>query len=177
MEKSICSSEARLARVSAQQERKAESPTREDSSRLPMWNWLKEQMQDGWFSRTSLRYCPPTADATSPHSFRCSLDGTSMSRMADGETRGSSQTPQGDTEWLGECLTLNTPEFPHFRGLSRSEGVVSSLWDILIHGGVPQKYYLKANYAEALIRRAERCGKALPPVMERTILDTLAASR
>ena len=69
----------------------------------------------------------------------------------------------------GGCWTQDIPEFPHFRGRSRSEGAVSSLSDFVETGRAPQKCCLAASYAEALLRRAERRGYAMPSALEKTL--------
>ena len=79
---------------------------------------------------------------------------------------------QGASAFRGECWTLDIPEFPHFRGRCRSEGVVSSLSDAVIAGRVPQKHCLAANYAEAMLARAERLGYALPPMLETVLRES-----
>lgn len=71
-----------------------------------------------------------------------------------------------DSDWPGECWTLNMCEFPNFQGRFRSDGDVSSLSDILVVGNIPSKYYLTAKCAEGILRRAERRGKELPPVLK-----------
>lgn len=75
-----------------------------------------------------------------------------------------------DSEWHGEYLTLNLPEWNNFRGQSRSAGSVSSLSDILVSGNIPPRYYLTVKCAEGILRRAARRGKTLPPVLKEALL-------
>ena len=113
----------------------------------------------------------PAAEARiSDDLFPCSVDGMSRSLKADGESAGSSLRLREDSEWHGEYLTLNLPEWNNFRGQSRSAGSVSSLSDILVSGNIPQRYYLTVKCAEGILRRAARRGKTLPPVLKEALL-------
>jgi hypothetical protein len=59
---------------------------------------------------------------------------------------------------------------------SHSEGVVSSLSDILEETGkVPPKCFLSQRACEGILRRAEKRGKKLPEVLEAAL--RAAASR
>ena len=98
------------------------------------------------------------------------VDGMSRSLKADGESAGSSLRLREDSEWHGEYLTLNLPEWNNFRGQSRSAGSVSSLSDILVSGNIPPRYYLTVKCAEGILRRAARRGKTLPPVLKEALL-------
>jgi hypothetical protein len=93
-----------------------------------------------------------------------------VSLTADGANAESSRLLLDVLDWRGESLTLNIPEFPNFRGRSRSEGDVSSLSDILVRGSIPQRYYLTAKCAVGILRRAERRGKPLPPVLKEALI-------
>ncbi len=96
----------------------------------------------------------------------CSADGTSPFRKEAGGNAESSRPPPDASEWHGEYLTLNIPEWNNFRGRSRSAGDVSSLSDILVSGNIPRKYYLTAKCSEGILRRAERRGRELPPALK-----------
>ena len=148
---------------------RAASPIREAASRLSLRGWLKGRAAAGWSGRTSQPCLLLEAGGTSPESSRSSQDGTFKSRTADGVTRASSPMHPDASAFRGECWTLDIPEFPHFRGRCRSEGVVSSLSDIVVAGEVPQKHCLAANYAEAMLARDERLGYSLPPALERVL--------
>ena len=147
----------------------AESPILAATSPSSLSAWLKGQMQDGWSGRTFQPCLPSMAGGISPHSSPNSSDGTSKSRTADGETLASPPTRPDASAFRGECWTLDIPEFPHFQGRCRSEGVVSSLSDAVIPGQVPQKHCLAANYAAAMLRRAERLGYAMPQTLENVL--------
>jgi hypothetical protein len=62
-----------------------------------------------------------------------------------------------------EFLTLNILEYP-------SDGVVSSLSDILETGELPQRYYLSATACRGILRRAEKRGKELPEALKSALL-------
>jgi hypothetical protein len=62
-----------------------------------------------------------------------------------------------------EFLTLNILEYP-------SDGVASSLSDILEAGEVPQRYYLSATACRGILRRAEKRGKELPEALRSALL-------
>ena len=171
-EKSTSLSAERPASRSLRVASAAESPTQGATSPSSLSGWLKGRMRDGWSGRTFQPCLPSMAGATSPHFYQNSSDGTSKSRTADGGTRESSPTRPDASAFRGECWTLDIPEFPHFQGRCRSEGVVSSLSDAVIAGKVPQRYCLAANYAVAMLRRAERLGYALPPTLENVLRES-----
>lgn len=62
----------------------------------------------------------------------------------------------------GECLTLNSSEYP-------SDAAVSFLSDIL-EPSAPRRFYLSPSACKGLLRRAQRRGKSLPPQLEETLL-------
>lgn len=66
-----------------------------------------------------------------------------------------------DGALLGEYAMLNTGESP-------SAAVESTLSQIL-QGSVPEKYFLSAKACEGILRRAERRGKELPPMLEEAL--------
>ena len=150
----------------------AESPILAEASPSSLSGWLKGRLRNGWSGRTSQPCLPSMADATLPRSSPNSSGGTSKSRRAVGETRGSSPTRPDASAFRGECWTLDIPEFPHFQGRCRSEGVVSSLSDAVIPGKVPQKHCLAANYAEAMLARAARLGYVLPATLDRVLRES-----
>ena len=171
METSTSLSAARHASPFRPAESGAGSPTLAGTSRSSLSGWLKGRMRDGWCGRTSSASSRAAADATLPLSFPNSRDGTSMSLTAGGGTRVSSPTRPDASAFRGECWTLDIPEFPHFQGRCRSEGVVSSLSDAVIVGRVPQRYCLAANYAVAMLARAGRLGYRLPPTLETAVVS------
>jgi hypothetical protein len=65
-------------------------------------------------------------------------------------------------------LTLNTSEWP-------SDAAVCSLSDTLETGDVPQRFFLSAKACQGILRRAEKRGKKLPPLL-RQALESVAQS-
>jgi hypothetical protein len=63
-------------------------------------------------------------------------------------------------------LTLNTSEWP-------SDAAVCSLSDTLETGDVPQRFFLSAKACQGILRRAEKRGKKLPPLL-REALEAVA---
>ena len=140
------------------------------TSRLSLSAWLIAQGYDGRSGKTCLVSCPAGPEKILPASYRFCADGKSTSPRVAGEKVVLSSRLPDVSAWLGEYLTLSTPEFPNFQGQSRKEGDVSSLSDILIRGSIPQRYYLTARCAEGILRRAERRGKPLPPVLKEALI-------
>lgn len=81
---------------------------------------------------------------------------------------GATQTYSWETDGalLTEFLTLNTGEYP-------SAEKESTLLQIL-EDNVPEKYYLSAKACEGILRRAERRGKALPPMLKEALEQQIA---
>jgi hypothetical protein len=71
--------------------------------------------------------------------------------------------------------TLNGAEHTGIHVPSRSAGDVCSLSDVLETGSVPPKFSLSAKACAGILRRAERRGKALPPMLK-VALEQSAAS-
>jgi hypothetical protein len=109
---------------------------------------LRSLNRAGLLSRTSLDCYPPMESGTLPPSFQ-------------GWQNAGIWGPTG-------FLTLNTSEFPNDAG-------VCLLSDVLETGKVPQKYYLSARAARGILRRAEKRGRELPPLL-REALQQVAGS-
>ena len=104
----------------------------------------------GWCGRTSPAFCRSTTDGRLEPSSAC----WSNSGMG-------SHT---------EFLTLNISEYP-------SDGVVSSLSDILEGGEVPQRYYLSGTACRGILRRADKRGKELPEALKSALLAVASQTR
>lgn len=67
----------------------------------------------------------------------------------------------------GEFLMLNMSEWTAFSVPCRRDGGVCGLSDILepLHNGL-RKYFLSRIGCEGIVRRAERRGKNLPPLLD-----------
>lgn len=70
--------------------------------------------------------------------------------------------------WHGECLTLNSSEWP-------KDAAVCSLSDILIPDA-PQRYFLSARACAGILRRAEIRGKSLPPQLDAVLRAAASGS-
>ncbi len=97
----------------------------------------------GWCGRTSPASCRLTADGRSEPTSAC-----------------WSNSGMGSPT---EFLTLNISEYP-------SDGVASSLSDILETGELPQRYFLSARACRGILRRAEKRGKELPWALQSALL-------
>jgi hypothetical protein len=78
-------------------------------------------------------------------------------------------TAETDGASLTEFLTLNTGESP-------SVAVESTLSQIL-EVNAPGKYYLSAKACEGILRRAERRGKELPPMLKEALEQQIERER
>ena len=144
--------------------------------RLSLQGWLFAHMPDGWSGKMSPAYYQVGKAAILPPSYRSSSDGRSRFLTESGERPDSSPALPDASTWVGECLTLNIPEFNNFRGRSRSEGVVSSLSEVLVRGRIAQKFFLTAKCAEGMLRRVAKRGKQLPAMLERALQALVGAS-
>ena len=145
--------------------------------RLSLQGWLFAHMPAGWSGKMSPAYLRAGADAILPAFYRSSSDGNLGSPTdGSGGRPDSSPVPPDASAWAGECLTLDIPEWNNFRGRSRSEGNVSSLWELLETGPVPARHYLTANCAGGVLRRAEKMKKPLPPVLEAALKGIVASA-
>ena len=170
MEKSTCSSEELRVRTSPLPDNGWDLTVRAASSLSTLYDCALSLECGGYCGKMSPRLYPAITVRTSPDLFPSSAAGTSKCQVTVGASPASSQTPPVISVCAGEYLTLNTPEFPNFRGRSRSEGNVSSLSDILVVGNIPPRYYLTVKCAEGILRRAERRGKPLPPVLKEALI-------
>ena len=66
----------------------------------------------------------------------------------------------------GGCTTLNTGECP-------SDARESTLSQIL-EANAPEKYYLSSKACAGILRRAERRGKELPPMLKEALMEVVA---
>jgi len=64
------------------------------------------------------------------------------------------------------CWTLNGAEHNGIHAPSRNGGDVCSLSDVLETGPLPQRFSLSAKACAGILRRAERRGKQLPPMLQ-----------
>ena len=76
--------------------------------------------------------------------------------------RGTTMKWEDDGAWRGECSMRNTGESPNVAVESR----LSQILEATPHG----KYCLTSKACQGLLRRAERRGKALPPMLKSVLL-------
>lgn len=69
---------------------------------------------------------------------------------------------EDDGAWLGECMMRNTGESPN--------AAVESRLSQILEATPPVKYSLSAKACQGILRRAERRGKDLPPVLKAVLL-------
>ena len=80
-------------------------------------------------------------------------------RSSDGLTQ--TVTAETDGALLTEFLTLNIGESPNVE----EESTLSQILEV----DAPEKYYLSAKACEGILRRAERRGKQLPPMLKEAL--------
>ena len=129
--------------------------------------------QDLLCGRTSPAHSVATTERTSESSSKNSSKLPSRMPLClkfhrkDGLTQIVSVETDG--VWLTEFLTRNTGESPN-------ADVVSTLSQIL-EVDVPKKYYLSAKACEGILRRAERRGKQLPPMLKEALEQMIERER
>ena len=135
MQLSMFSSEELRASLSVSPDSERDWMTRVVISCLPILQFLINTAPHGWYGRTSPAFCR-------------AIEGGILEPSSGGWRNSGMGSPT-------EFLTLNTLAF-------HSEGVASSLSDILETGDVPRVYFLSATACRGILRRAEKRGKALP---------------
>ena len=70
------------------------------------------------------------------------------------------------------CLTLNGSEHNGIHAPSRSAGDVCSLSDVLETQPLPHRFSLSAKACAGILKRAQRRGKALPPMLRIALEQT-----
>ena len=154
MQLSIFSAGEHLAPASAPQDCDAAWMTRAANSCSSSAQLLAAIAPAGWSGRTSPACCPATAEGTLEPSSGC-WQNSGMGSPT-------------------EFLTLNSPEFNHTLAPCHSDDDVCSLSDILEDSGsVAQRFYLSAIACAGILRRAEKRGRVLPPLLQ-TALEHVA---
>jgi len=116
--------------------------TRVATSCSPTLRLLTDTAPSGWFGKTSPVSCRPTEEGT----LEPCLEGWQNSGMG---------SPT-------EFLTLSTSEWP-------KDAAVCSLSQTLEAGNVQPRFYLSAKACAGILRRAERRGKELPPMLREAL--------
>ncbi len=135
--------EEHLASLSPSPESERDWMMRVATSPSSLLDLLIDSGPYGWCGRTSPVSCRLTTDGRLEPSSEC----WSNAGMAS----------------HGESLTLNFSEYP-------SDGVASSLSDVLEIGEVPQRYYLTPRACRGILRRAAKRGKELPWALQSALL-------
>ena len=143
LEQSTFWPEEHLASLSSSPVSERDWMTRVATSPSSLLGLLADSGPYGWCGRTSPASCRLTTDGRSEPSSGC-----------------WSNSGMGSPT---EFWTLSLPEYP-------SDGVASSLSDILETGELPQRYYLTATACRGILRRAEKRGKQLPEALKLALL-------
>ena len=115
--------------------------------RLSFYGWLESCGLGGSSGKTSPAFCRRTEDGR-------------WEPLSGGWRNSGMGSP-------GECWTLSMSEWTDTLVPSPSAAGVSLLSDILVETrDVPAKFYLSQRACEGILRRAEKRGKALPPMLE-----------
>lgn len=121
------------------------------------------------FGKTCQEHSPQTRETTSDASSKSSLKSAGTAQYLD-LTKASGNQPERSwvtvTASRGGNSTRNTGECP-------SVARESTLWQIL-QADAPEKYYLSARACKGILRRAERRGKALPPMLLEALEEAVA---
>lgn len=122
-----------------------------------------------WSGKT----CPEHSAATKGETSRQSSKRSSASQSRkppilkclkkDGQLGGATTMKwEDDGAWLGECMMRNTGESPN--------AAVESRLSQILEATPQEKYSLSAKACQGILRRAERRGKDLPPVLKEVLL-------
>lgn len=115
---------------------------------------------------TSFQCCEPSQKSATPSFMSLDL----RVRGIPIDLIGSELEPSWETDSAshGEQLTLNTGESPSV--------VVDCTLSQILEDTVPQKYYLSAKACQGILRRAERRGKELPPMLKAALEQMIERS-
>ena len=149
LEQSTFWPEEHLASLSPSPGSERDWMTRVATSPSSLLGLLADSAPYGWCGRTSPASCRSTADG----------------RLEPSSGSWSNSGMGSPTEFW----TLSLPEYP-------SDGVASSLSDILETGEVPQRFYLSDRACRGILRRAEKRGKELPEAL-RSALWAVASQK
>lgn len=120
------------------------------------------------FGKTCQEHSPQTRETTSDASSKSSLKFAGTAQYLD-LTKASGNQPERSwvtvTASRGGSSTRNTGECP-------SVARESTLWQIL-QADEPEKYYLSARACKGILQRAERRGKALPPMLREALEEAV----
>lgn len=136
----------------------------ENKSALPMsWDAI------GSFGKTSLAHCPPTKEQTSPPSCGNSQECKLACQPKDGAKQGC--VSDQNVPLCGGALTLNISESPSVAVESSLSAVLEDWHDDLL------KFCLSAKAASGILRRANRRGRDLPPLLADALSQIAGGAR
>lgn len=150
--------------------------TREGTSCSPMGPLQQGIGPAGYYGRTCPESFQAPMDETLAAFWASSRAARSSHPKMDWATVASSPALPTPTESLGECLTLNTSEHAASAALSPRDDAVCGLSDILETGDVPLRYFLTAKACQGILRRAEKRGKSLPPLLQQALGEVARSS-
>ena len=130
------------ARLSRLLDSEKEQMTQEENSPSSLSEFWKQSGLSGLSGKTSPEFFQSMTDEPSTNSFRRLL--------------------KSGTAFRGECLTLNTSEFP-------KDAVESLLSDILETGDHLKKFFLSPKACLGILRRAEKREKELPLILKEAL--------
>ena len=107
-----------------------------------------------------------TSDASSKISRKLTRGGIQYLDLRTESGWARERSWETDSPLHGECSTRNTGEYPR-------DAEESTLWQIL-QEDAPERYCLSARACEGILRRAERRGKELPPMLREALEEAVA---
>jgi hypothetical protein len=119
-------------------------PIQEGTLHWSFLDWLTAYAQSTSFGKTSREFCPATEGKISPPSLG-HWQNSGMGSLGGVLTHNSSVSHSGEKE----CT--------------------SSLSKVLETGELPQRFYLSQKACAGILRRAEKRGKKLPPMLEQAL--------
>ena len=124
-----------------------------------------DDIQLSLFGRMSPEHSAAIKERTSGSSLKNLSKSKSRAPRCLRLTKMDGLTPTYTWETDGASLIalsmLNTGEFPN--------AAVESTLSQILEDNVPEKYYLSAKACEGILRRAERRGKELPPMLKEAL--------
>jgi hypothetical protein len=105
--------------------------------------------------------CPQTKEKTLPESSQYSSETLSLFPPEDGRAAEVSCVVVAESP-RGGYWTLSTSGY-------RSAAAASLSSVLVTPASIPPKYYLSSTACQGILRRAERRGKALPPMLEQAL--------
>jgi len=170
MDRSTSLSEEHHARISPSPENAPDSTESDQVSPSTLFALLTNSDANGLCGKTSPAHSVPITGEISQPYYPSLPDARLKSPNRDLIQPDLFALLDGtDTAWHGECWTLALSGRPDSLGASPSDAADSSLSDILVTGPVPPKYFLTAKACEGILRRSDRRGRPLPPILKKAL--------